>query len=93
MQELNQKQRVLQKLKDAKGEWVSGMAFLKPPAITQFHARIFELQREGYEIKGEYIHPDHNWKYYKLISEPKPISPFKKKPEPKFIEKTLKLEL
>jgi len=81
-QEKTQKEIVLDTLRDAKGEWISGMDFLRMvPAITQFHARIWELQREGYKIEGKYIN-DNNWKYYRLISEPSKLpSPFNPKPE------------
>ena len=81
IKEKTQKERILDALRQAKGEWVSGMAFLKPPAITQFHVRIWELQREGYEIEGEFI-TDNNWKYYRLVSEPQKLPPAFNPPKP-----------
>ena len=71
-----QEQRVLDMLIDAEGQWVDGMAFLqlfKP--ITQYHARIWGLQKRGYKIKGEFI-PGKNWKQYKLESNPEPLKLF-----------------
>lgn len=93
IQDKTQKERILDALREAKGEWVSGMDFLKMvPAITQFHARIWELQKQGYEIEGRFIN-DNNWKYYRLVSEPQTFSSvIKPKPEPE-PEFNLKLDL
>lgn len=93
IQDKTQKERILDALREAKGEWVSGMDFLKMvPAITQFHARIWELQKQGYEIEGRFIN-DNNWKYYRLVSEPQTVSlVIKSKPEPE-PEFNLKLDL
>ena len=69
VQKPTQRERILTILKDAQGQWVDGMIFLQIfPPITQFHARIFELQRLGYRIENEFV-PGKNWKQYKLVSE------------------------
>ena len=63
-----QEQRVLKTLQDAKGEWVDGMTFLhleKP--ITQYHSRVWSLQRVGYNIEGRFI-AGKNWKEYRLTN-------------------------
>lgn len=65
-----QKQTVFQILKNADGEWVDGMTFLsltKP--ITQYHTRIWELQKDGHNIEGRFI-KNRNWKEYRLRTEP-----------------------
>jgi len=65
-----QRERILTILKDADGGWVDGMIFLQIfPPITQFHARIFELQRLGYRIESRFI-SDKTWKEYKLVVSP-----------------------
>ena len=65
-----QRERVLERLRD--GGWIDGMEFLRTyPPITQFHARIWELQQLGYAIEGEFIE-GKNWKQYRLIAEPQP---------------------
>jgi hypothetical protein len=70
-----QEQRILAILreaveKDAHEGWVDGMMFLRlQRPITQYHARIFGLQQKGYEIESRYI-AGHNWKEYRLLSEP-----------------------
>ena len=68
---LTQRERVLKTLREADGGWVDGMIFLNGnPPITQFHARIWELQREGYRIISRTI-SGKNWKEYMIIVEPK----------------------
>ena len=65
-----QENRILQILKDARGDWVDGMIFLNlDRPITQYHARIWGLQRKGYKIDGSWVE-GKNWKKYRLISEP-----------------------
>lgn len=60
-----QEQRILGLLSD--GEWVDGMRFLRLESpITQYHARIWGLQKKGYRIVGRYV-DGKNWKEYKLI--------------------------
>ena len=61
-----QKEKVLFLLKQA-GGWFSGMNFLRlEHPITQFHARIFELQREGYDIVSR-KKPGYNYCEYRLF--------------------------
>ncbi len=71
---ITQRERVLRALKNAKemnGEgWVDGMFFLsggvgKP--VTQFHARIFELEREGIKIESAWSENGY-WKKYRLAN-------------------------
>jgi len=84
--EKTQKERILDILRSAKAEdgigWVSGMFFENlVPKITQRHTRMHELKKKGYVIEGEFINPDQNWKYYRLIKEPALPSPFNPKPQ------------
>ena len=66
---------ILDILREAKGNWVDGMTFLNlPKPITQYHARIWSLQRKGYEIEGRFIYTK-NWKEYRLIAEPQKLPP------------------
>lgn len=60
-----QTKRVLNILE--RGGWVDGMTFLRlDHPITQYHARIFELEEQGYVIDSRFIE-GKNWKEYKLI--------------------------
>jgi hypothetical protein len=62
-----QKKRVLEILEQANGRWVDGMSFLRLDSpITQYHARIFDLQEEGFQIEGRFIE-GRNWKEYRLL--------------------------
>jgi len=66
-----QEQRVLDELRKANGGWVDGMTFLSlQRPITQYHARIWGLQQDGFQIEGRFIE-GKNWKEYRLVSEPK----------------------
>ena len=61
----NQEQRILHILNE--NDWVDGMYFLNLDSpITQYHARIWSLQKKGYNIEGRFV-KDRNWKEYKLI--------------------------
>lgn len=66
LKKMNQEERVLYILQNA-GGWVSGMFFLQmEKPITQFHARIWGLQKRGYEIEGRFK-KGCNFKEYRLI--------------------------
>ena len=65
-----QEDRILTILTMANG-WVDGMTFLNLESpITQYHARIWGLQKKGYQIEGRFVE-GKNWKEYKLVLEPK----------------------
>ena len=65
----SQQERILRILQEANGRYVDGMYFLQfPNPITQFHTRIFELQKQGYKIEGRFI-PGRNWKEYRLLAK------------------------
>ena len=69
MSKTTQKERVLQILRDANGGYVDGIkVFLHQEYISQFHARIKELQGEGYDIKGQRV-AGENWKEYRLLEQ------------------------
>lgn len=61
-------ERVLNILREA-NDWVDGMTFLRlDRPITQYHARIFELESEGYKIEHGWVE-NKNWKKYRLVKE------------------------
>ena len=68
-----QAERVLEVLKNAKGGWVSGQYFLRTLMLSQFHARIWELQkrrdRYGYEgtIEASDFKDEYGFVYYRLV--------------------------
>jgi len=77
IKEKTQQHRVYKILKEAQGEYVDGMIFerledettgrIKP--ITQYHARIHELQKMGYNIVTRRI-KNKTWNEYALIDGP-----------------------
>lgn len=66
-----QAQKILEVLQKANGAWVKGTHFLREMYLSQYHARIFDLQKKGYEIESSDFTDEWNFKSYRLISEPK----------------------
>jgi len=64
-----QKQKVLEALQKAEGDWVNGQFFLRNLFLSQFHTRIFELQKEGYKIEASNFTDNHGFKSYKLLQD------------------------
>lgn len=61
-----QEEIILNELRKAKG-WLSGMYFLRlAKPITQYHARIFGLQKKGHIIEGRFKF-GRNYKEYRII--------------------------
>jgi hypothetical protein len=64
---MTQAQRILERLNTALGDgWVNGRIFLRDMYISQFHARIKELERKGYEIEHSTTTDDYGFKSYRL---------------------------
>lgn len=61
-------QKILEVLEKADGAWVHGWVFLRDMYLSQYHARIWELKRKGYNIEaGE---PDsYGVKSYRLVRD------------------------
>jgi hypothetical protein len=68
-----QKIRILQVLRDNCGTWVSGQFFLREMYISQYHARIWDLQKEGYWIEASKETDEFGFKAYKLIPQQSPL--------------------
>ena len=66
----SQKDQVLRALEESPGAWVNGWHFLSEMYVTQFHARIFELQEEGYKIESKKF-PGERMHSYRLVTEEK----------------------
>lgn len=66
-EKLTQEQRVLQALIDAKGDWVNGRYFLQTMMLSQYHARIWGLQRKGHTIEASPNTDQYGFKSYRLI--------------------------
>ena len=64
-----QEEKVLDVLREAKGEWVNGRVFLRDYYLSQYHARIFGLQEKGYHIEASDFKDDFNFKSYRLIEK------------------------
>ena len=66
---MTQREKVLDALQAHRGEWISGRFFLRNLFLSQYHARIFELQREGHKIEASEFKDDFGFKSYKLLLE------------------------
>jgi biotin operon repressor len=69
---MTQREKVLKALKDAKGEWVPGTYFSRTLWLTQYHTRIWELQKEGYKIQASDFVDEYGFKSYRLEHEIQP---------------------
>ena len=63
---LTQKEKVLKALEDARGSWVNGQYFLRNLYLSQYHARIFELQTQGFNIVASEETDEFGFKSYRL---------------------------
>lgn len=66
---MTQAEKVLKALEDAHGAWVSGTYFLRSLYLSQYHARIFELQNRGHNIVASDFTDEHGFKSYKLVKD------------------------
>lgn len=67
-------QKVLKVLLEANGEWVNGRYFLHTLYLSQYHTRIFELQKQGYEIESSDFTDDYGFKSYRILQEAEQLS-------------------
>lgn len=69
-----QKEKILKVLQEKEGEWVSGNVFLRQLYLSQFHARIWELQKEGYKIEASTFKDEYGFVSYRLVSKVEQLS-------------------
>lgn len=66
MKKRSQALQILLMLLDARGMWVNGR---KMKHFTQYHARIFELQEQGYNIEASTFFDEFGFKSYRLVKD------------------------
>lgn len=67
-----QAERILDYLEAHRGEWVSGSYFLRSMYLSQYHTRIFELERKGIKIEHSDFTDSFGFKSYRLpLLEPR----------------------
>ena len=62
-----QESRVLEVLTNAKGDWVNGRYFLHTMFLSQYHARIFGLQKKGYPIEASKERDEFGFCSYRIV--------------------------
>jgi hypothetical protein len=60
-------QKVLAELTKAKGSWVNGGYMLRVLMLSQFHARVHELQKQGHRIEASTFKDEYGFKSYRLL--------------------------
>jgi len=66
---MTQCEKVLKALEDRRGEWVSGEYFLRTLFLSQYHARIKELEERGIKIEHSNFTNNFGFKSYRLLAE------------------------
>lgn len=66
---MTQREKVLKALQEANGEWVPGTYFSRTLWLTQYHTRIFELQKMGHRIEASTFTDEFGFKSYRLVPE------------------------
>lgn len=63
----SQEDRILEVLEKNIGNWVSGEYFLHQMYLSQYHARIWGLQKKGHRIEASDFTSEHGFKSYRLL--------------------------
>lgn len=62
--------KVLKALLDAQGEWVNGQRFLRELFLSQYHARIHDLEnRFGWTIEHSDFADEYGFRSYRITSQ------------------------
>jgi hypothetical protein len=62
-------EKVLSALRESKGQWINGQYFLRTLFLSQYHARIKELQMKGHRIEASDFTDEFGFKSYRLIEQ------------------------
>ena len=63
---MTQTEKILDYLEAHRGEWVSGSYFLRTMYLSQFHARIWDLELKGIKIEHSDFKDDFGFVSYRL---------------------------
>lgn len=61
-----QEQRILKVFQERPGEWINGRFFLQTMLLSQYHARIWGLQKKGHKIEASDTTDEFGFKSYRL---------------------------
>jgi hypothetical protein len=67
--------KILKVLQEANGGWICGSFFLHEMYLSQYHARIWELQKQGYKIEVSDFKDENGFKSYRLAENQPNLSP------------------
>lgn len=63
---MTQAEKILNVLEKNRGNWISGSYFLRNLYLSQFHTRIFELEKKGYPIEHSDFKDEWGFVSYRL---------------------------
>lgn len=63
---MTQAEKILDYLEAHRGEWISGSYFLRNMYLSQYHTRIFELERKGIKIEHSDFKDEFGFVLYRL---------------------------
>lgn len=66
---MTQCEKILGVLEKNRGGWVAGSYFLRNLYLSQFHTRIFELEKQGYPIQHSDFKDEWGFVSYRLPLE------------------------
>jgi hypothetical protein len=62
-----QSEKILAELIKADGQWVNGRRFCHVMMISQYHARIKELQGQDHKIEASTFKDEYGFKSYRIV--------------------------
>ena len=69
MEKPTQANRILEVLKKNLNQWINGRYFCHTMRISQFHTRIFELQKRGEKIDSSNFKDEFGFKSYRVLGD------------------------
>jgi len=71
---LSQADRILKRLIEAEGGWISAKVFKIDMMITETNARISELRNKGYDVETRDVRDEYGFAYHRIkVKEPKQL--------------------
>lgn len=66
---MTQTEKILEVLNKSRGQWINGRHFLREMYISQYHARIKELEEQGIRIEHSDFKDEFGFVSYRIPAE------------------------